>query len=110
MTVRDTTQIFTPKLEDVKLFQTIPTKLHYRYMHNYPNSFTGKEAVAFMKKVFNVSNENAIQFGNKLLQAEVILPATHRFNTTFSDKNKFIYTLNVTGSNFKNSIYIHFEY
>jgi hypothetical protein len=88
---------FSPTHEDVQMFLQIPRKTHKsHYVLQHADSFTGKEAVQFMKQAFNISNTEALQFGNLLLQADVIVPATYRLHTKFSDQSKFIYLFNVS--------------
>lgn len=85
-----------PTAEQLEAFLSIPCKTHKLFLNSYPNSFTGKEAVALITNKFNFSEAEALDFGNFLIRGEIIEQLTNRFNSNFASKSNYIYVIQVS--------------
>ena len=88
---------FKPTKDKVEKFRDIPLKSHRSHItHVFPDSFTGSEAVSYIKSTFSLSSKESVQLGTLLMQANVFRPANYTMNSIFNDKSKCIYFLNVS--------------
>lgn len=81
-----------PSIEDVKKFRTIPLSSNGSLFSKYENSFTGTNAIKFMKKKFKLSTKDAVEWGHLFLQGNVIKPENYRLEQVFKNKPKYIYS------------------
>ena len=85
-----------PTAEQLEVFLSIPCKMHKLFLNSYPNSFSGKEAVAFITANFSLTDAEAVEFGNFLIRGEIIEQQTNRFNSNFAGKSNYIYVIQVS--------------